>query len=145
MFLGQYTYTLDSKGRLTIPSRFREELSGRVVVTRGLDRCLTVYPTDVWREIAQKVTALPITDPRGRTLRRIFFADAIDAELDSHGRILIPDRLRTIGDLELSSEVTIIGLDTFIELWNPSRWNSTSADQMEVAEENPDFWEDLDI
>ena len=145
MFLGQYTYTLDSKGRLTIPSRFREELSGRVVVTRGLDRCLTVYPTDVWREIAQKVTSLPITDPRGRTLRRIFFADAIDAELDSHGRILIPDRLRTIGDLELSSEVTIIGLDTFIELWNPSRWNSTSADQMEVAEENPDFWEDLDI
>jgi MraZ protein len=145
MFLGQYTYTLDSKGRLTIPSRFREELSGRVVVTRGLDRCLTVYPTDVWHEIAQKVTALTITDPRGRTLRRIFFADAIDAELDSHGRILIPDRLRTLGDLELSSEVTIIGLDTFIELWNPSRWNSTSADQMEVAEENPDFWEDLDI
>jgi MraZ protein len=145
MLLGQYTYTLDSKGRLTIPSKFREELSDRVVVTRGLDRCLTVYPTDVWREIAQKVTALPITDPRGRSLRRIFFADAIDAELDSQGRILIPDRLRTIGDLELSSEVTIIGLDSFIELWNPSRWESTSANQLEVAEENPGLWEDLGI
>ena len=145
MFLGQYTYTLDDKGRLTIPSRFREELSVRVVVTRGLDRCLSVYPTDVWREIAQKVTALPITNPRGRSLRRIFFADAIDAELDKQGRILIPDRLRTIGDLELSSEVTIIGLDSFIELWNPDRWEATSADQMEVAEENPGMWEDLDI
>ena len=145
MFLGQYTYTLDDKGRLTIPSRFREELSGRVVVTRGLDRCLSVYPTDVWREIAQKVTALPITNPRGRSLRRIFFADAIDAELDKQGRILIPDRLRTIGDLELSSEVTIIGLDSFIELWNPDRWEATSANQMEVAEENPGMWEDLDI
>ncbi len=145
MLLGQYTYTLDSKGRLTIPSKFREELSDRVVVTRGLDRCLTVYPTDVWREIAQKVTALPITDPRGRSLRRIFFADAIDAELDSQGRILIPDRLRTIGDLELSSEVTIIGLDSFIELWNPSRWEVTSANQLEVAEENPGLWEDLGI
>jgi MraZ protein len=145
MFLGQYTYTLDNKGRLTIPSRFREELSGRVVVTRGLDRCLTVYPTDVWREIAQKVTALPITNPRGRSLRRIFFADAIDAELDGQGRILIPDRLRAIGDLELSSEVTIIGLDSFIELWNPSLWASTSANQLEVAEENPALWEDLDI
>jgi MraZ protein len=145
MFLGQYIYTLDSKGRLTIPSRFREELSGRVVVTRGLDRCLTVYPTDVWREIAQKVTALPITDPRGRSLRRIFFADAIDAELDSHGRILIPERLRAIGDLEVSSEVTIIGLDSFIELWNPSRWESTTVDQLEAAEENPGMWEDLGI
>jgi MraZ protein len=145
MLLGQYTYTLDSKGRLTIPSKFREELSDRVVVTRGLDRCLTIYPTDVWREIAQKVTALPITDPRGRSLRRIFFADAIDAELDSQGRILIPDRLRTIGDLQLSSEVTIIGLDSFIELWNPSRWESTSENQLEVAEENPGLWEDLGI
>jgi MraZ protein len=145
MFLGQYIYTLDSKGRLTIPSRFREELSGRVVVTRGLDRCLTIYPTDVWREIAQKVTALPITDPRGRSLRRIFFADAIDAELDSHGRILIPERLRAIGDLEVSSEVTIIGLDSFIELWNPSRWESTTVDQLEAAEENPGMWEDLGI
>jgi MraZ protein len=145
MFLGQYTYTLDDKGRLTIPSRFREELSGRVVVTRGLDRCLSVYPTDVWREIAQKVTALPITNPRGRSLRRIFFADAIDAQLDTHGRILIPDRLRTIGDLELSSEVTIIGLDSFIELWNPDRWEATSANQLEAVEQNPGMWEDLDI
>ena len=145
MLLGQYSYTLDSKGRLTIPSRFRDELPESVVITRGLDRCLSVYPTDVWREIAQKVTALPITDPRGRALRRIFFADAIDAELDSQGRVLIPDRLRAYAGLELSSEVAILGLESFIELWNPERWKSTSESQMEVVEEDPALWADLGI
>lgn len=145
MFLGQFSYTLDSKGRLTIPSRFRDELPAEIVVTRGLDRCLTVYPIDVWEEISRKVTSLPITDPRGRALRRVFFADAVNAELDRQGRVLIPDRLREYAGLDLSSEVVVVGLDRIIELWDPERWNRQNDDQMEIIGEDPAIWESLRI
>ena len=145
MLLGQFSYTLDSKGRLTIPSRFREELTVEIVVTRGLDRCLTVYPIEVWREISRKVTSLPITDPRGRALRRVFFADAVDAELDKQGRVLIPDRLREYAGLDLSSEVVIVGLDRFIELWDPNRWESQNDNQIEIMGEDPALWDNLQI
>jgi MraZ protein len=145
MLLGQYAYTLDSKGRLTVPSRFRDELPPEVVVTRGLDRCLVVYPLDVWEEIAQKVTSLPITDPRGRALRRVFFADAINVELDRQGRILVPDRLREYAGLDLSSEVVIVGLDRFLELWDPERWEQDNDQRMKVMEEDPALWENLQI
>jgi MraZ protein len=145
MFLGQFTYTLDDKGRLTIPSRFRDELSAEIVVTRGLDRCLTVYPLDVWEDFSQKVTSLPITDPRGRALRRIFFADATNVELDRQGRVLIPDRLREIAGFELSSEVLVVGLDKIIELWNPKQWKIQSDNEMEMVEEDPAILEGLRI
>jgi MraZ protein len=143
VLLGQFTYTLDDKGRLTIPSRFRDELPVNIVVTRGLDRCLTVYPIDVWKEISQKVTSLPYTDPRGRTLRRVFFADAVAVELDKQGRVLIPDRLREHAGLDLSSEVLVVGLDRFIELWDPARWESQN--ETETANGDPALWADLGI
>ncbi|HOU14495.1 MAG TPA: division/cell wall cluster transcriptional repressor MraZ [Anaerolineae bacterium] len=146
MFLGQYTYSIDDKGRLTIPSRFRDELGGRnIVITRGLDRCLTIYPLDVWDEIAQKVNALPITDPRGRALRRIFFADAMNVELDRQGRVLIPDRLREYGGFELSAEIVIVGLDRFLEVWTPQRWEEANIHQAEMMDEDPALWESLKI
>ncbi len=145
MFLGQFSYTLDDKGRLTIPSRFREELPAQIVVTRGLDRCLVLYPIDVWKEISQKVTSLPITDPRGRALRRVFFADAADAELDRQGRLLIPDRLREYAGLDVSSDVVVVGLDRFIELWSPTRWEVQSNGEMESVSEDPAIWGSLQI
>ena len=145
MFLGQYFYTLDSKGRLIIPSRYREHLQTEVVVTRGLDRCITVYPINVWEEIAQKVTALPITDRRGRALRRIFFSDANKIELDRQGRILLPDRLRDFAGLTTTSEVAIVGLDSFIELWNPEAWRQQNDKQTEFVVEDPEIWENLNI
>ncbi len=145
MFLGQYAYTIDSKGRVTIPARFREELEETVVVTRGLDRCLAIYPLDVWENIAQKVTALPITDPRGRTLRRIFFADAAQVEPDRQGRVLLPERLRSYAGLAPTEEAVIVGLDRFMEVWNPERWERENISQLEVMEEAPALWEDLQI
>jgi MraZ protein len=145
MFLGQFTYTLDVKGRLTVPSRFRDELPLQAVLTRGLDLCLVLYPIDVWTELSQKVTALPITDTRGRALRRIFFADAVHVELDRQGRILIPDRLREYAGLDLSAEVVVVGLDRFIELWRPDRWDSQNDEQMEIVSEDPAIWESLRI
>jgi MraZ protein len=145
MFLGQYIYTLDDKGRLTIPSRFREGLSGSVVVTRGLDHCLVIYPLDVWQGIADKVTALPITDPRGRALRRLFFADASHVELDRQGRVLLPDRLREYAGLELTSDAVIVGLHSYLELWSPQRWEQENAQQAETMDEDPALWKDLGI
>lgn len=145
MFLGQFSYTLDSKGRLTIPSRFREGLPAEVVVTRGMDRCLVVYPIDVWKEISEKVTSLSITDRRARSLRRLLFADAINLELDRQGRVLIPDRLRVYAGLELSSDVVIVGLDSFVELWDPERWNIQNDSQMATLGEDPAIWESLQI
>jgi len=145
MFLGQYAYTIDSKGRVTIPARFREELEETVVVTRGLDRCLAIYPIDVWESIAQKVTALPITDPRGRTLRRIFFADAVQVEPDRQGRVLLPERLRSYAGLVPTEEAVIVGLDRFMEVWGPERWERENISQLEVMEEDPALWEDLQI
>ena len=145
MFLGHHIYTLDSKGRLTIPSRFREDLTGSVVVTRGLDTCLTIYPMEVWEEIAQKVNALPITSPQGRALRRIFFADAVDVEPDRQGRILVPERLREYAGLSTSSETVVVGLDRFMELWSPETWEAQNTRQAEMMEENPALWDNLEI
>ncbi len=144
MFLGQYTYTLDSKGRLIIPAAFRKALDGeKVVVTRGLDRCLTLYPLAVWNEIAAKVNALPITDPKGRALRRLLFADAVDAALDRQGRLLLPERLRDYAALE--RDVVVVGLDRFIELWEPHRWEEENARQMALMDEDPSLWDNLQI
>jgi len=145
MFLGQFSYTLDIKGRLTIPSRFRDGLPTEVVLTRGMDRCLVVYPIDVWKEISEKVTSLSITDRRARSLRRQLFADAINLELDRQGRILIPDRLREYAGLELSSDVVIVGLESFIELWDPERWRIQNDSQMETLGDDPAIWESLQI
>lgn len=145
MFLGQYTYTLDDKGRVTIPSRFREEILGGVVITRGLDHCLAIYPMEVWKEIAEKVNALPLTDPRGRALRRLFFADAVDVVPDRQGRILIPDRLREVIGLDATGEVIVVGLDRFIELWTPQQWDEENTRQAQIRESDPELWENLQI
>jgi MraZ protein len=145
MFLGQYSYRLDSKGRVTIPARFREKLVGSVVITRGLDRCLTVYPIHVWNTIAKKVDALPITDPKARALRRIFFSDAENVEVDRQGRIRVPERLREYAEFELSTEIKIVGLNQFVELWNGSHWEAENEKQMELESDDPTLWENLQI
>ena len=145
MFLGQYTHSLDAKGRVTIPSRHRDALSGDIVITRGLDRCLTVYPIELWNEISEKVNAVPMTDPRGRALRRIFYADALHAEPDKQGRILIPDRLREHAGLEPGTEAVFVGLERYLEVWTPQRWEEETARQMEMMDENPALWENLQI
>jgi len=145
MFLGQYTHSLDDKGRVTIPARHRDTLSSDIVVTRGLDRCLTIYPIELWKEISEKVNALPMTDPRGRALRRIFYADALYAKPDRQGRILIPDRLREHAGLEPGAEAVVVGLESYLEVWTPQRWEEENARQMEMMDEDPALWENLQI
>lgn len=145
MFLGQATYSLDDKGRITIPSRYRPVLGERVIITRSFDPCITLYPMEVWAELAQKVNALPITSVPGRALRRLLFADAADFTPDRQGRILLPERLREYAGLEVSSAVLIVGLDRYIEFWNPERWVQQNARELTMMEEDPALWERLEI
>lgn len=125
MFLGRHTHNLDAKGRLAIPARYRDALAAGVVLTRGIDRCLALYPLEAWRPLAEKVSALPLTDADARNFRRMVFAEATDLGLDGQGRILIPPDLRRYAGLE--REALVVGVDTSIEIWSPQRWEGVEA------------------
>jgi MraZ protein len=125
MFLGRFLHALDTKGRVAIPARYREALAAGVVVTRGIDRCLSVYPMAAWLPLAAKVDSLPITDPDARTFRRMVFAEAVRLDLDAQGRILLPPELRRFA--ELDREAFVVGVNTSLEIWNPERWNAVNT------------------
>ncbi|MBN1265528.1 MAG: division/cell wall cluster transcriptional repressor MraZ [Anaerolineales bacterium] len=120
MFLGQYEHSIDSKGRLTIPARFRDALENGAVVTQGFERNLMVYTTEAFQRLAQRASSLSTTDPQGRAIRRILFGGAADVTLDSVGRILIPPFLRSYAGVE--GEVAIVGAGDYIEIWNTDSW-----------------------
>jgi len=125
MFLGRYAHTIDAKGRLAVPARFREALAEGVVLTRGIDRCLALYPMAAWLPLAEKINELPISDPDARTFRRMVFAEAVNLELDAQGRILTPPDLRRYA--ELDREAYVVGVNTSIEIWSPARWDAVTA------------------
>lgn len=122
MFLGRFEHNMDAKGRLALPARYRDELAEGVVVTRGFDPCLLIYPMTAWEPLAERVSALSIGDPDVRRLRRMLFAEATDLQLDRQGRILVPSELRTYAGLE--REAVVVGMHTFIEVWSPDEWAS---------------------
>lgn len=136
MFLGRYAHNLDAKGRLAIPARYREALAEGVILTRGIDRCLALYPMAAWRPLAEKVAALPLTDADARNFRRLVFAEAADVTLDGQGRVLVPPDLRRYAGIE--REALVVGVDTSIEIWSPERWaavdSSLDADGAEIAQ-----------
>jgi len=121
VFLGEYEHNLDDKGRLAIPSRFREELGEGVVVTRGFDRCLMGFPRSIWEKLAQQVSGLSLGQGEARSLRRLLFSGAADMALDRQGRILLPQNLREYA--ELGDQVIVAGLNTHFEIWATARWN----------------------
>ncbi len=123
MFMGEYSHTVDEKGRLIIPSKFREELGDRFVVTKGLDGCLFVYPEDEWKVFEEKLRALPLTNKDARAFARYMLAGAAEVEPDKQGRILLPQVLRTFG--ELDKDVVLIGVVSRVEIWNREKWEST--------------------
>lgn len=125
MFLGRFNHNLDAKGRLAIPAKFRGDLGEGTVLTRGIDRCLTLHPLVDWQALVEKVRALPITDANARAFRRMVFADAIDLELDAQGRILVPPELRAYAGLERAA--VVVGVDAAIEIWSPEHWTEMSA------------------
>jgi MraZ protein len=141
VFLGRHNHNLDAKGRLALPARFRDKLAEGVVITRGFDPCLLVYPLDAWLPLAEKVAALSISDPDVRKLRRMLFADAVDVQLDAQGRVLIPSGLREYAGIE--REAVVVGVHTFIEIWTPATWDyqseSIDRDGSTVAERLADL------
>jgi MraZ protein len=120
MFLGEYTHTIDSKGRLTIPAKFRGLLAAGVVVTRGLDQNLMAFTLEGWQELAERVNRLPLADPSAREFRRRVFSGAVDLVPDRQGRILLPPYLREFAGIDL--EVVIAGNLTYAEIWSSDLW-----------------------
>jgi MraZ protein len=121
MFLGEYAHTIDDKGRLTIPAKFRDELEGGVVVTRGLDGCLWAYGRAEWESLAEKIGKLPTTNEAARNFSRFMFSGAFDSVPDRQGRILVPQNLRDYADIQ--ADTVIIGVMNRLEIWNPARWS----------------------
>jgi len=142
MFLGAFVHTIDGKGRLTIPAKFRADLAAGLVITRGIDRCLAIYPLEEWEQLAGKVSALPMTDRRARAFRRLVFANAADVVPDKQGRVLIPPRLREYASLD--GDVVVTGLDTYIEVWNPDSWDEERG-RVEAEDANIEEWAVLGI
>jgi MraZ protein len=133
MFMGQFQHSLDSKGRLIIPSKFREILDSSFVLTKGLDKCLFVYPKDEWAILEQKLKALPFTQKDARAFIRFFFAGAVETETDKQGRILIPPHLRE--HAQIDRDVVVIGVSNRAEIWSQEIWDEYSQEAAQSYEE----------
>lgn len=139
MFMGEYEHSVDSKGRLIIPARFREELGEGFVMTKGLDGCLFVYSAEEWHKLETKIHEIPMTTKDARKFMRFFFAGAATCEIDKQGRTLIPPSLRAYAGL--SKDVVLAGVSTRIEIWDKKLWDETNSyeDMDEVAEHMADL------
>ncbi len=134
MFMGEYNHTIDTKGRLIVPSKFREALGDTFVVTKGLDGCLFVYDNQEWNAFEEKLKSLPITNKEARQFARFFLAGAAEVEVDKQGRILVPNILREFA--QINKEVVLIGVASRIEIWSKERFEGITAfeDMDEIAE-----------
>ena len=125
MFIGEFEHTVDDKGRIAIPARFRARLAGGLVVTRGLDGCLFVYPLADWTALAERIAALPMTQAGARQFQRLMFAGAADCQADGQGRIVLPAYLRQYAGIE--RDAVVIGVHTRVEIWSKARWDEERA------------------
>ncbi|NLP14019.1 MAG: division/cell wall cluster transcriptional repressor MraZ [Clostridium sp.] len=132
MFYGEYQHSVDTKGRVIIPSKFRDGLGEKFILTKGLDNCLFAYSSEEWTNLETKLRSLPFTDKDVRAFVRFFFAGATECELDKQGRILIPQNLREYASLE--KDVYIIGVSTRVEVWDKGKWENYSGDENMSAE-----------
>jgi MraZ protein len=141
MFLGEYTHTIDEKGRITIPAKFRGELAAGLVVTRGFDQNLMVFTKEEWQTLATKIAERPMGDESVRAFRRRVFSGAVDLTPDRQGRIIVPQYLRDFAGID--GEVVIAGMFNYVEFWSVDGWQTVR----ESIEDNNDArrWEDLGI
>ena len=136
MLIGEYLHTIDQKNRVSVPSKFRKDLGKIVVLTRGLDKCLFLYPLAHWKELAEKLAKLPWGKAEHRSFIRAMIAGATDIEVDSLGRILVPDYLKVYA--RLSDTAQIVGLYNRVEIWNPELWarySEATKDNVEMIAE----------
>lgn len=139
MFMGEYSHSIDAKGRLIMPAKYREQLGSEFVVTKGLDGCLFVYPQEEWQSIETKFREVPLTTKDARKFSRFFFAGAAACEIDKQGRILLPSVLREFAGLE--KDVVLVGVLNRIEIWDKAKWEETNGydDMDEIAEHMADL------
>ncbi|MFQ5616295.1 MAG: division/cell wall cluster transcriptional repressor MraZ [Anaerolineales bacterium] len=142
MFLGQYTHSIDGKGRLIVPARFRELVTDGAYITQGFERNLMVLTTTAFEQISRRVSEMSITDPTARQLKRLIFAAADRVELDRTGRIRIPQFLREIAGLD--GDAVIVGAGDYFEIWSPSAW-TPMASELQDAEANAQRFAELDL
>lgn len=141
MFLGEYNHSIDDKGRLTIPAKFRGELATGLVVTRGFDHNLMIFPLPGWQEMAEQIMQRPLSNEDVRLFRRRIFSGAVDLEPDRQGRIVLPAYLREFAGI--NGEVIVAGMFNYVEIWNADEWQKVR----ESAENSSDTarWDDLGI
>ena len=143
MFTGEYQHTIDEKGRLIMPAKFREVLGESFILTKGLDGCLFVYPQDEWKILEDKLKRLPFTNKDARAFARFFFSGAVECETDKQGRILITGNLREYSSL--NKDVVVIGVGTRIEIWSKDVWANYSVETENNYEELAEKMVDLDL
>ena len=141
MLTGEYQHNIDLKGRMIMPAKFRDELGDKFVATKGLDKCLFVFPLCEWQKLDKQLSELSIA--KGRDLQRFFIGSKADCEVDNQGRILIPLKLREYAGLE--KDVTIIGLNRRAEIWNTAAWNDENEKFLKNTDEVALRMEELGI
>jgi MraZ protein len=142
MFLGQYRHSIDDKGRMIVPARFRELLDGTIYLTQGFDHNLRVLPEAAFVSIYERVTEMSSTNPTARQLRRLIFSTAQQVDIDSNGRILIPKYLRDVA--HLTTEAIVVGVGEALEIWSPGAWESQNQ-LLQDAESNAERFAALEI
>ena len=129
MFIGEYQHTIDPKGRVIMPAKFREDLGDKFIITKGLDNCLFVFPQEEWQSFEKKLRSLPLTSRDARAFTRFFFSGAIECELDKQGRVLIPANLREYAELE--KDLVIVGVSSRVEIWSKEKWNAYNEENLD--------------
>ena len=127
MLIGEYEHSLDTKGRLIMPARIREDLGEKFIITKGLDGCLFGFSKNEWNNFEEKLKTLPLTNKDARDFVRFFLSGAIECEIDKQGRFLIASNLREYAALE--KEAVIIGVGTRIEIWNKDKWKAYNSEE----------------
>lgn len=143
MFIGEYNHNVDAKGRVSLPARFRDELSENFYITRGIDKCLFIYDEKEWSVMDQKIRGLRLTAKAARGFSRLFYSGAMELSCDKLGRITIPPQLRSFADIE--KEVVIIGVSDRIEIWAKDEWDTYMNEDSMNYDDLTDRLEDFDI
>lgn len=143
MFIGEYSHSIDTKRRLSIPAKFRKTLGNQAVLTRGLDNCLYLYPMKEWKKMAEKLSQLPISRSDSRAFSRLMLAGAMDVELDRLGRIVVPDYLKEYAGLE--KKAVVAGLYNRIEVWAEDKWENYKTQTSKKVEDIAEKMNELGI
>lgn len=143
VFLGEYQHTLDEKNRIIIPSKFREDLGLKCIITKGLDGCLFIFPEAEWQRLTEKLNSLPLNRKDARAFTRFFLAGASELEKDKQGRIAVPGNLKEYADL--GKDVMVIGVSNRLELWSQERWQAYQTDTEDTFEQLAELMDNFDL